>query len=117
VLYLDADLSPEELAVLYGSAKFTLATRFHAVVLAICGGGPAIAIPYFGVKTQGSLRDLGLSDLLLEVSDLTLRTLKEKCLYCLNNDGALRAKVIAVATERYAAAMQTGVKLDEIALD
>jgi colanic acid/amylovoran biosynthesis protein len=117
VLYLDADLSPEELAVLYGSAKFTLATRFHAVVLAICGGGPAIAIPYFGVKTQGSLRDLGLSDLLLEVSDLTLQTLKEKCLYCLNNEGALRAKVIAVAAERYAAAMQTGVKLDEIALD
>ena len=117
VLYIEADFSPEELACLYGYAKFTLATRFHAVVLAICGGGPAIAIPYFGLKTQGSLRDLGLSDLLLEVSDLTLDTLKQKCIYCLNQEDALKAKMISVATERYTAAMQTGKKLNDIALD
>jgi colanic acid/amylovoran biosynthesis protein len=117
VLYIEADLGPAELACLYGASKFTLATRFHAVVLAICGGGPAIAIPYFGLKTQGSLRDLGLNDLLLEVSDLTLETLKEKCLYCLDQEDALKAKMISLATELYTAAMQTGKKLDGIALD
>lgn len=117
VLYLDADLSPEELACLYGSAKFTLATRFHAVVLAICGGAPAIAIPYFGSKTQGSLRDLGLSDLLLEVRELTLETLKEKCFYCMNQEDLLRAKMVSVAAERHSAAMQTGKKLNDIAVD
>jgi colanic acid/amylovoran biosynthesis protein len=117
VLYIEADLSPEELACLYGSARFTLATRFHAVVLSICGGGPAIAIPYFGLKTQGSLRDLGLSDLLLEVSDLTFETLKEKCLYCLNQEDSLKTKINSVAVDRYAAAMQTGKKLRFIALD
>jgi polysaccharide pyruvyl transferase WcaK-like protein len=115
VSLIDADLTPEELALLYGSASFIIATRFHAVVLALCGGAAAIAIPYFGVKTQGSMRDLGLSDLLLEVRDLTLETLKAKCRYCLNQGPDLRAKVNRVAAERYSFAMQSGKKLGEIA--
>jgi colanic acid/amylovoran biosynthesis protein len=115
VLLIDEDLRPEELAHLYGSADFIIATRFHAVVLALCGGAPAIAIPYFGVKTQGSMRDLGLSDFLLEVRDLTAETLKEKCAYCLNDGAALKLRIKRLATERYSFAMQTGKTLSEIA--
>lgn len=115
VFLIDADLSPEELAHLYGSAAFIIATRFHAVVLALCGGAPAIAIPYFGVKTQGSMRDLGLGDFLLEVRDLTLESLKDKCLDCLNRGDDLRARIRRVALERYAFAMQTGKILSDIA--
>jgi len=113
IVFIDADLSPEELAHLYGSAGFVIATRFHAVVLAMCGGAPAIAIPYFGVKTQGAMRDLGLGDFLLEVRDLTLESLKDKCMDCLNQGDDLRAKISSVALERYMFAMQTGRTLKE----
>ena len=114
VCLIDADLSPEELAQLYGSASFTIATRFHAVVLAICGGAPAIAIPYFGVKTQGSMRDLGLDGFVLEVRDLTVDSLKDKCLLCLTQGDHLRARIRSIASERYSFAMQTGKTLCHI---
>src|SRR5262249_24798727 len=70
-----------------------------------------IAIPYFGVKTQGLLRDVGLSELLLEVKDLSLAVLKEKVERCFNGNDALRSKVQAVAQQRYAAAMSSGQRL------
>ncbi len=115
VLLIDEDLAPEELGHLYGSARFIIATRFHAVVLAFCGGAPAIAIPYFGVKTQGAMRDLGLGDYIVEVRDLTLDSLKLKCIRCLEEGDDLRTKIRSVALERYAAAMETGKTLFDIA--
>jgi colanic acid/amylovoran biosynthesis protein len=105
------DLGPTQLAQLYGSASFVIATRFHAVVLTICGGAPVIAIPYFGLKTQGSLRDLGLSDFVVELNALTLELLQAKSDEILGNELALRNRIKAVAEERYNAAMRTGQRL------
>jgi colanic acid/amylovoran biosynthesis protein len=110
VLIVD-DLGPTELAQLYGSAAFVSATRFHAVVLAICGGSPVIAIPYFGLKTQGSLRDLGLSDFVVELTALNLELLQKKSDAILSNEAAMRTRIKAVAEERYKAAMKTGQRL------
>jgi colanic acid/amylovoran biosynthesis protein len=111
VVLIEEDLSPEELVLLYGSSRFVLATRFHAVVLSICGGAPAIAIPYFGLKTQGSMRDLGLAELLLEVSDLSYETLMQKCADCMKQGEVLRSRIRTVASDQYAAAMHTGHRL------
>ena len=77
-LLVEEDLSPADLAGLYGDASLVLATRFHAVVLALCGGCPVVAIPYFGLKTQGALRDLGLEDFVVEVKEITFPLLKTK---------------------------------------
>jgi polysaccharide pyruvyl transferase WcaK-like protein/O-antigen/teichoic acid export membrane protein len=111
VRVVEEDLSPSALASLYGSAALVISTRFHAFVLSLCGGAPSIAIPYFGLKTQGSLRDMGLSELLLEVKDLSFAVLKDKCELCLSENENLRAKVQAVTQERYDAAMATGERL------
>ena len=113
ILVMD-DLSPVELAQLYGSASFVVATRFHAVVLSLCGGSPVIAIPYFGLKTQGSLRDLGLSDFVIELNSLTLETLQAKCDAVLEEGEPLRSRIHEVAKERYIAAMGTGKKLKSL---
>jgi polysaccharide pyruvyl transferase WcaK-like protein/O-antigen/teichoic acid export membrane protein len=114
VLLLEDDLSPLELASLYGSAALVVSTRFHAFVLSLCGGAPSIAIPYFGLKTQGSLRDLGLSELLLEVQELSSEVLKAKCRDCLDDNANLRVKVSRVAQERYDAAMLAGQRLRHV---
>ncbi|MDR3616767.1 MAG: polysaccharide pyruvyl transferase family protein [Candidatus Obscuribacterales bacterium] len=113
VLILD-DLGPNQLAQLYGAAKFVIATRFHAAVLAICGGSPIVAIPYFGLKTQGSLRDLGLADFVIELGSLTLESVQQKCNAILSAEIAMRDRIQAIAQERYKAAMQTGEDLGKI---
>jgi polysaccharide pyruvyl transferase WcaK-like protein/O-antigen/teichoic acid export membrane protein len=115
VLLLEDDLSPLELADLYGSAALVVSTRFHAFVLSLCGGAPSIAIPYFGLKTQGSLRDLGLSELLLEVQGLSFEVLRAKCQECLDDNSTLRAKVRRVAQQRYEATMLSGKRLRDLA--
>ena len=113
VLVVD-DLSPVELAQLYGSASFVVATRFHAVVLSLCGGSPVIAIPYFGVKTQGSLRDLGLSEFVIELNSLTLESLQAKSDAILEGGDRLRLRIQDIAKERYSAAMNTGKRLKSL---
>ena len=105
------DLSPNQLAELYGAAKLVIATRFHAVVLAITGGTPVIAIPYFGVKTQGSLSDLGLSEYVIELADLTLPVLQAKAESILSFGEVGRQKIRGIADKQYAAAMQTGARV------
>lgn len=108
------DLGPMELAQLYGSARFVIATRFHAVVLSLCGGSPAIAIPYFGLKTQGSLNDMGLSDSVIELGSLTLEALQAKSSAILENGEDFRRRFQEVARVRYEAAMQTGRRLGQV---
>lgn len=109
------DLGPTELAQLYGNASFVIATRFHAVVLTICGGSPVIAIPYFGLKTQGSLRDLGLSDFVIELSSLTLEFLQAKSDVIIQGGAELRARIQSIKKERFCAAMETGKTLRALA--
>ncbi len=62
VCLLHDDLTPAELCAFYGQSKLLLGTRFHSVILAQAGGAPACAISYFGPKSLGIMRDLGLSD-------------------------------------------------------
>lgn len=114
-LQLDADLSPSELAFVYGRAELVVATRFHAVVLTICGGAPVIAIPYFGTKTQGSFRDLGLEDMLLEVRNLSPEVLRDKVMQCLNRRTDLRRKIGIIAEAQFAQATLTGADAAQIA--
>lgn len=110
-LLVEEDLSPGDLASLYGNASLVLATRFHAVVLALCGGCPVIAIPYFGLKTQGALRDLGLEDFVVEVKEITLPLLKIKVETILAGGVRLRDTISQINDERFQAAMHTGKRL------
>jgi colanic acid/amylovoran biosynthesis protein len=108
---IEDDLSPENLRELYGAARVVVATRFHAAVLALAGGTPVIAIPYFGVKTQGSFRDLGLSDCVICVEDLSTEKLNGKVLEILDAGQSLRDFVTNLAEERYSAAIGAGKRL------
>lgn len=54
------DLSPNELCALYGQSKLMIGTRLHSVILSMAGGTPACAISYFGPKSHGIMRDMGL---------------------------------------------------------
>ena len=59
---VNEDLLPSELAALYGEARLTVGTRFHSVILSLVGGTPAYAVSYFGPKSMGIMRDIGMEE-------------------------------------------------------
>jgi colanic acid/amylovoran biosynthesis protein len=111
----DVDLSPLQLCNLYGHAILVVATRFHAVVLSICGGAPVIAVPYFGLKTQGALSDLGLSSQVLDVATMDSIVLRSRMELCLDNADELRGQIREIADRQFDGAMRSGELLRKIA--
>lgn len=80
VCLIHEDFTPAELCALYGQSKLLLGTRFHSVILAMAGGAPACAISYFGPKSQGIMRDLGLSEWVTSMEELEPARLQEQIL-------------------------------------
>lgn len=60
VVLIEEDLSPEEIAALYGKAWLLVGTRFHSVILASVAGVPAYSIAYAGPKAEGIMKMLGV---------------------------------------------------------
>jgi polysaccharide pyruvyl transferase WcaK-like protein len=65
VTLVSNDFSPQELMVLYSSAKFIVASRLHSAIFALVAGTPAVAFSIDGKKTEGVFDSLGLSDWVL----------------------------------------------------
>jgi polysaccharide pyruvyl transferase WcaK-like protein len=59
---IEADLSPPELAALYGHAAVVVSVRLHGSLLSLVGGTPTFAISYFTAKTDGVMETIGMSD-------------------------------------------------------
>ncbi|MBA2495544.1 MAG: polysaccharide pyruvyl transferase family protein [Acidimicrobiia bacterium] len=65
---VDVDLTPEELAALYGLSGVTLGTRLHSVILALVGGAPVVAVSYLP-KTNGVMSGLDLGEFVMGIHD------------------------------------------------
>jgi polysaccharide pyruvyl transferase WcaK-like protein len=57
---VEDDLSPEELAAVYGACCAVVTVRLHAAILALSQGTPAYAIAYMTRKTEGVMEAAGL---------------------------------------------------------
>jgi colanic acid/amylovoran biosynthesis protein len=115
VVMCELDLSPQQLCTLYGNSELVVATRFHAVILSLCGGTPVIAIPYFGIKTQGALKDMGLSSYTLEVGKIDAAVLQEKVAFCLQESSTARSEISLITKRLHEGAMRSGAMLKEVA--
>jgi polysaccharide pyruvyl transferase WcaK-like protein len=67
---VERDLTPPELAALYGHARVVVSVRLHGALLALAAGTPAFAISYFTAKTDGVMAGLGMSDHVASYDDL-----------------------------------------------
>lgn len=65
---VDIDLTPEELACLYGMSAVTLGTRLHSVILALVGGAPVVSVSYLP-KANGVMAALDLDEFVLGIDD------------------------------------------------
>jgi len=63
------DLAPAELMFLFSRARVVLSVRFHGAILSLASGTPAVVVPYFGTKAQGTYADLGLKDLIVGIEE------------------------------------------------
>jgi colanic acid/amylovoran biosynthesis protein len=59
-----------ELKGLYGECALLIGTRFHSVIFSLTSGVPCVAIEYEH-KTRGIMADLGLSDWVLPIEEVT----------------------------------------------
>jgi polysaccharide pyruvyl transferase WcaK-like protein len=62
VTLVDDDLSPGELAAVYGALDFVVTVRLHAAILAMTAGTPAFAVAYFSTKTGGIMASVDAAD-------------------------------------------------------
>jgi colanic acid/amylovoran biosynthesis protein len=60
----------DQITALYGSLDLTVGTRFHSVIFSLTALVPALAIEYEH-KTGGIMKDLGLSEWVCDISDVT----------------------------------------------
>jgi polysaccharide pyruvyl transferase WcaK-like protein len=61
-ILVEDDLSPEESMGIYKGARFLIGRRLHAGLFALLGGTPIVLFSTDGVKTDGVMRELGLSN-------------------------------------------------------
>ncbi|MEV6597210.1 polysaccharide pyruvyl transferase family protein [Actinoplanes sp. NPDC051346] len=74
VVLMEEDLSPQELAALYGSCSLVIAVRLHAAILALAQGTPAYAIAYLTRKTEGVMAGAGLPDAWCEYGSFSAKS-------------------------------------------
>lgn len=72
---IDPTLSCKETMMLYSQCYYFIGTRFHSVIFAQNMGVPTIAISYGGNKGEGIMRDLGLSEFVIQMSDISSKKL------------------------------------------
>ncbi|HDH44651.1 MAG TPA: hypothetical protein ENG66_04595 [Thermococcus sp.] len=92
-------LTPYDLISLYASARLLIGTRFHSVIFALLSGTPVVAISYFGPKTFGIMKSLGLEQFVLDIGKANAEELKSIIQYVLEHEDQIRKK-ISVRVER-----------------
>lgn len=72
VIYLeDFGLNSRQIQKIYSYYDLLVGTRFHSVIFALNEQTPSIAIAYGGNKSYGIMRDIGVSDFVLGIEEVT----------------------------------------------
>lgn len=64
-VFLEEDLSPDDLIALYGAARCLIGRRMHSAIFALVAGIPTFAFTKSGMKVQGVMESIGLKDLIM----------------------------------------------------
>lgn len=74
----DAEMDCYEIARLYAQMMYIVGTRFHSVIFSLTALVPALAISYSGNKTTGIMKDMGLEEYVLDISNISFEQLTAK---------------------------------------
>lgn len=74
----DKKYNCKDLKEIYGQFDYIIGTRFHSMIFSFGMGIPGIAIAYTGNKSQGIMKDMGLSDYVVSIYHVTAENLIER---------------------------------------
>ena len=75
IVWINENLTCEVLKTVYSNFHFFVGTRFHSVVFSLTSIIPSIAIGYGGNKARGIMRDLDLNDFVIQIDEVSPKTL------------------------------------------
>lgn len=70
-VYTNRELTCRQMKAVYSKMMYTIGTRFHSVIFSMASGVPSIAITYGGNKGQGIMKDMGLLDYSIPISEIS----------------------------------------------
>lgn len=68
---VDGNFNCRQLKALYGPMHAMICTRFHSAIFSMAQQVPCLAINYQGHKATGIMQDIGLTDYVLDIKDVT----------------------------------------------
>lgn len=92
-VYSDHSLNCRQLKYVYSKFKYMIGTRFHSVIFSIAAGVPAIAIGYGGNKGRGIMNDIGISDYVIPIEEVTGDTLISKFDQLVENENNVKVQI------------------------
>lgn len=70
VVWIDENLTCEDLKALYSNFYFFIGTRFHSIIFSLTSLVPSIAIGYGGNKAKGIMADFDLNEYVVQIQDV-----------------------------------------------
>ncbi|PIC99890.1 polysaccharide pyruvyl transferase family protein [Sporosarcina sp. P29] len=87
------DYTSRDLKAIYSGFDYVVGTRFHSVIFAMSEGIPSIAVTYGGNKGQGIMKDLGLGEYAISMSEFNSDKAKEIFIMLCNNQESIRLEL------------------------
>ena len=104
---LDQEIKPAQMLMLFSKLSLIIGMRFHAILFATMNGNPFIAIDY-DPKVKNYVSSLGLSELLLNIDQLTVKNIDNKIKYINDNQENIKS-VLYTSTKQYQDKADTGI--------
>ena len=79
------ELNCRQMKSIYSKMDYLVGTRFHSVIFSLTECVPSIAITYGGNKGNGIMKDLGLDQFAIPITNITTESLKNKFSELVNN--------------------------------
>lgn len=106
--YFDQEVNASQMLTLFSKLSLIIGMRFHAIIFATISNIPFIALDY-DPKVGNYVNSLGLSDLLLNVDQLTISEIENRLKYIRNHKDEIKS-VLKTATKYYQNRAKVGEK-------
>lgn len=97
--YLYDEINPAQMLSLFSKLSLIIGMRFHAIIFATICSIPFIAIDY-DPKVRNYVKALGLSELLLNINQLSVKNIADKLKYVKDNRENIKF-ILSTAAEKY----------------
>ena len=102
------EVSPAQMLSLFSKLSLVIGMRFHSILFATMNNKPFIAIDY-DPKVKNFVSSLGLSELLLNPNQFTIKNIDNKLEYINRNEEKITA-VLQTSTKQYKDRADAGIK-------